>query len=146
MGSFEARGKAMEPQVPQHSFLRVEHRGSRVTVRILQAQPSQAVTAPRLSSLACNCKEQRQTRRHKGRATQAAPTAETTDRIPTITTSKTSRARTAQFDPLLVKTNPYERSLASRCIHRMTSTAATQEDLLVSLEALIMIMIIMIPP
>ena len=144
MGSFEARGKAMELQVPQHSFLRVEHRGSRVTVRILQAQPSRAVTAPRLSSLACNCKEQRQTRRHKGRATQAAPTAETTDRIPTITTSKTSRARTAQFDPLLVKTNPYERSLASRCIHRMTSTAATQEDLLVSLEALIMIM--MIPP
>ena len=136
----------MELQVPQHSFLRVEHRGSRVTVRILQAQPSQAVTAPRLSSLACNCKEQRQTRRHKGRATQAAPTAETTDRIPTITTSKTSRARTAQFDPLLVKTNPYERSLASRCIHRMTSTAATQEDLLVSLETLIMIMIIMIPP
>lgn len=127
----------MELQVLQHSFLRVEHRGSRVTVRIFQAQLSLAVTAPRLSALARNHKEQQQTRRHKGRATQAAPTAETTNKIPTITTSKTSRVRTAQFDPLLVKVNPYERSLASRFIHRMTSTEATQEDLPVSLETLI---------
>jgi hypothetical protein len=68
---------------------------------------------------------------------QEAPTAETMIKMPTITTYKTSRARTVQFDPLQVKINPCERLLASRLLrHRMTSKEISQEYLLVSLEKL----------
>ena len=136
-GTFGAIGEAIKLQVLVPSLLRVERRGNRVTERILQEQPSLAVTAQRLSYLAYNCKAQIQTREHQGRAMQEAPTAETMIKMPTITTYKTSRARTVQFDPLQVKINPCERLLASRLLrHRMTSKEISQEHLLVSLEKL----------
>jgi len=96
------------------------------------------MTAQRLSNLAYNSKEQIQTKKRQGRATQeASPTAGNMSPLPTTTTCKTSRATTVQFDPLLAKIKPYELLVASRYLrHIMTSKEMIQEYLLVSSERL----------
>lgn len=96
------------------------------------------MTEQRLAYLEYNCKEQIPTREYQGRAMQEAPPAGTMIKMPTTTTSKTSRARTVHTEPLLVKINPSEGLLASRFLrHRMTPKEILQEYLLVSLEKLI---------